>query len=556
MTTGGVPDKSPAALQRLTQEFWTWRAANQPYSPDDISRLERPGGMRDWSAASIRRRRSELSTLEEKWRSIDVRSRPVPDQVDHALLGSALARVRWEFDVLRRWQRDPKFYLEQTLTALQEALTVPAPYNETQSAEILTRIENIPSLLESAHQNLEHPPAPFAALVATLLEGIRRRLETMAAALQPLTTVSPSILHAAVERAATALERYQAWLREIEPSLSPDAAIGRDAYVFFLSKVALMPFTPEELLAMAQQELERSVVFEQIERERNRDIPPLQIAPDLATQMQRSVAAEAAIREFLDNKRILTVPRDVAHYTIAPIPAYLKPLEPFGEMIDFTSPSRLKENSRRYLDPPSEELGYFWLATAKDPRPDMVHEGVPGHYLQFALSWRHPNPIRRSFYDSGANEGIAFYAEEMMLQAGLFDDSPHSREIIYNFARLRALRVEVDVKLALGLFNIEQAAAYLERTVPMDRATARHEAAFFATGPGQAITYQIGKLQVLKFLADARMQMGERFDLRAFHDSLWLNGNVPISLQRWEMLGLRDEVDRIAATEAAQQVLT
>jgi uncharacterized protein (DUF885 family) len=512
--------------------------------------------MRDWSAASIQRRRSELSTLEEKWRSIDVRSRPVADQVDHALLGSALARVRWEFDVLRRWQRDPKFYFEQTLTALQEALTVPAPYNETQSAEILTRIENIPSLLESAHQNLEHPPAPFAALVATLLEGIRRRLETMAAALQPLTTVSPSILHAAVERAATALERYQAWLREIEPSLSPDAAIGRDAYVFFLSKVALMPFTPEELLAMAQQELERSIVFEQIERERNRDIPPLRIAPDLPTQMQRSVAAEAAIRKFLDNKRILTVPRDVAHYTIAPIPAYLKPLEPFGEMIDFTSPSRLKENSRRYLDPPSEELGYFWLATAKDPRPDMVHEGVPGHYLQFALSWRHTNPIRRSFYDSGANEGIAFYAEEMMLQAGLFDDSPHSREIIYNFARLRALRVEVDVKLALGLFNIEQGAAYLERTVPMDRATARHEAAFFATGPGQAITYQIGKLQVLKFLADARMQMGERFDLRAFHDSLWLNGNVPISLQRWEMLGLRDEVDRIAATEAAQQVLT
>jgi len=140
-----------------------------------------------------------------------------------------------------------------------------------------------------------------------------------------------------------------------------------------------------------------------------------------------------------------------------------------------------------------------------------------------------------------------------MLQAGLFDDSPHSREIIYNFARLRALRVEVDVKLALGLFSIEEAADYLEHTVPLDRATARHEAAFFATGPGQAITYQIGKLQVMKFLADARMQLGERFDLREFHDSLWLNGNVPISLQRWEMLGLQDEIDRIAAAAEAMQ---
>jgi hypothetical protein len=55
------------------------------------------------------------------------------------------------------------------------------------------------------------------------------------------------------------------------------------------------------------------------------------------------------------------------------------------------------------------------------------------------------NPIRRHCYDSVANEGIGFYAEEMMLQAGLFDDNPHTREIIYNFMRLRALRVEVDV---------------------------------------------------------------------------------------------------------------
>jgi hypothetical protein len=55
------------------------------------------------------------------------------------------------------------------------------------------------------------------------------------------------------------------------------------------------------------------------------------------------------------------------------------------------------------------------------------------------------NPIRRHCYDSVANEGIGFYAGEMMLQAGLFDDNSHTREIIYNFMRLRAVRVEVDV---------------------------------------------------------------------------------------------------------------
>ena len=150
--------------------------------------------------------------------------------------------------------------------------------------------------------------------------------------------------------------------------------------------------------------------------------------------------------------------------------------------------------------------------------------------------------IRRHYYDSGANEGIDFYAEEMMLQAGLFDDSPRTREIIYNFMRLRALRVEVDVKLALGAFTLEQAAKYLEEKVPMDPTTARQEATAFSVGPGQALTYQIGKLQILRLLAEARLQQGEKFNLRAFHDFVWKNGNVPISLQRWEYLGNADAV--------------
>jgi len=109
--------------------------------------------------------------------------------------------------------------------------------------------------------------------------------------------------------------------------------------------------------------------------------------------------------------------------------------------------------------------------------------------------------------------------------------------------RLRALRVEVDVKLATGEFTIDQAAERLEKIVPVDRGTARQEAVFFASSPGQAITYQIGKLQIVKFLADARLHQPDKFNLRAFHDYLWKNGNVPIALLRWEYLGLDDEIE-------------
>jgi len=287
---------------------------------------------------------------------------------------------------------------------------------------------------------------------------------------------------------------------------------------------------------MARQEWTRAVAFESYEKNRNKDVRPLKIADNIDNWIRDAAEKELSIRKFLVERGILSVPDWIQHYTLRPMPEYLRALE-FGENDDFTSPSRLKENCIRYVPKPSEKLGYFWRATAQDPRPIIVHEGIPGHYFHLCLSWKHEDPIRRHFYDSGPNEGIGFYSEEMMLQAGLFDDSPHTREIIYNFMRLRALRVEVDVKLALGEFTLEQAAKYLEEKVPMDSQTARQEAIAFSTGPGQAITYQIGKLQILKFLADARMQQGEKFNLRAFHDFLWKNGNVPIALQRWEFLG-------------------
>ena len=87
-----------------------------------------------------------------------------------------------------------------------------------------------------------------------------------------------------------------------------------------------------------------------------------------------------------------------------------------------------------------------------------------------------------------------------------------------------------------GEFTLDEAADYLQRSVPMDARTAHGEAASFAAGPGQAISYQIGKVQIIRMLADARRREADSFSLRQFQDYVWLNGNVPISLQRWEYL--------------------
>jgi hypothetical protein len=127
--------------------------------------MERPASVaRAWSAASVEGQRKELAAFDERWRNLADKTVSVSQQVDHRLIGSALARVHWELDILRRWRRDPGFYIEQTLTPVGEALTLPAPYGEKQSREIISRLNNIPEILQQAQQNLVSPPAPFAKM--------------------------------------------------------------------------------------------------------------------------------------------------------------------------------------------------------------------------------------------------------------------------------------------------------------------------------------------------------------------------------------------------------
>ena len=533
-------------LQQLAEEFWAWRARNQPISSDDIPRIERPDDwLPDWSRSAIERRRAELKNFTSRHQEIEATSWPVSQQVDYRLIGSAIARVHWELNVTRGQECNPGFYVDQTLGLLFLSMLQPPPFTEQRSGAIVRYLQSFGVTVGNARENLAGQAIkPFALAALEKLVAVRSRLTKVGTELGPLLSgVEPKDFNQAITEAIAALESFHDWLNAELPGMSEATAVGRDAYIYFLRHVALMPLTPEQLLVMGAHEWERSVAFETFEQTRNEGLPELELFPDQATQMAQEELWEGASRRFLEAKNILTVPGWMKHYYNLPLPAYVEPLSFMGVTDDLTSDTRLDEDGTSYIKKPAPDLDYFSLSIAKDPRPLIVHEGVPGHYFQMSLSFAHENKIRRRYYDSGANEGIGFYAEEMMLQFGFFDDRPRLREIMYNFMRLRALRVEVDVKLATGEFTIDEAAERLEKIVPVDRATARQEAVFFASSPGQAITYQIGKLQIVKFLAEARLHQKEKFNLRAFHDYLWKNGNVPIALLRWELLGLRDEVE-------------
>jgi len=536
-----------AALQALAADFFEWRRVQQPVTGDDIPRVERPEAwVPDFSPETLGEYRERYHTFLQAVSQLNSEGWSIGNQVDAQLLKAAIERVHWELDVLKLPQRNPLFYLDQTLGSIFELLILSSPFTASRAENILLRLEQFPSTLKFARINLDQAVRPFAEAAIDTLEGIDvRLLKVQAALLNEFPAKREDRLAASIKAAIRALERYREWLRQGLDTMQTAFAIGPHAYQWFLTHVALVPYTPGELIAQGQQAWNRSVTWDVVEKNRNRDLPEMPLFQSADHQVKASSLKENEIRAFLESSELMTVPGWLQHYRNREMPPYLEPLSFMGVNDDLTSENRLDEDAYSYIPEPAEDLSYFRLASARDPRPLIIHEGIPGHYLQLALSWANPDPIRRRYIDSSANEGIGFYVEELLLKAGLFDYSPRSREIMHSFMRLRALRVEVDISLATGDFTITQAADYLARAVPMDRKTAVAEAVFFASYPGQAISYQIGKLQILQFLADAKLDQGEDFSLRHFHDYLMQNGNVPIALQRWEYLGRDDQVLRL-----------
>src|SRR5262249_26439246 len=155
-----------------------------------------------------------------------------------------------------------------------------------------------------------------------------------------------------------------------------------------------------------RQEWDRAVATEHILRRRHRDAAAPHLPADAAAQVHQQERDEDCVRGFLVYRGLLSQPGSLPPYKFAPTPASLEPPPSRGVSRALTSASRVEDDAHRYVPEPRAQLPYFHAASAYDPRTAIVHEGV--HAQQLALGWKHENPVRRRFYDSVPNEGIAF----------------------------------------------------------------------------------------------------------------------------------------------------
>ena len=160
------------------------------------------------------------------------------------------------------------------------------------------------------------------------------------------------------------------------------------------------------------------------------------------------------------------------------------------------------------------------------------HESIPGHHLQLSLSNEAAGLplIRKMLFFSGYGEGWALYAEELAVEMGLYGDDRLGRIGQLQAALFRAVRLVVDSGLHADGWSREKAIAYYIDILGEKESSAITEIERYCVWPGQACSYMVGKLTWLKARERASKALGDRFDIKAFHDAGLLAGALPLAV--------------------------
>ncbi len=175
------------------------------------------------------------------------------------------------------------------------------------------------------------------------------------------------------------------------------------------------------------------------------------------------------------------------------------------------------------------------------------HEGVPGHHLQFSIMQELSDlpPFRKFGVNYNAyTEGWAFYSERLGKDAGFYQD-PYSEYGRLENEMWRAVRLVVDTGVHSKHWSREQMVDYFRQHTAMDEPNIQTEVDRYIAWPAQALSYQLGKMKILELRERARKELGDQFDIRAYHDAVLDEGALPLDL-------LETKIDRwIAAQKAA-----
>lgn len=518
----GTPVAPPTSTyEELLEFFHEFRDLQQPAVT---------GGVPDYGREAMKRQHAALGELRERFDALDVEAWPVSEKVDYLIVRAEMNGLDFYHRVLRPWSRDPGFYLQTMGGSGPSRPGVridELPLAAGEREEVLAELQTVPPLLEQARENLYDVPAD---LVTLALHYLPEEVDFFARVGDTAGAEHPELTEPA-EAARAAVVAYGDWLEENRASMTGPAGIGKEHYDWWLRNVQLVPHTWEDFREIVTREDDRVRTFLALERNRNRGLPELEpVATGEEHARRKRQALEYAIR-FLREAEV------------ASVPDYLD-INGYLQRGPLSAPSAW----------PRPETDFFDQTGDREPLPEQVHEFI-GHYLDGQIQRRDERPIRgadRLFaIDMIRLEGWAFALEELLMHAGYLDErSPRGREIVYMQTAFRSCRAIADQNMHANEFTLREAIDYCYECAPNgwllpDGYHVWYEMATNLRFPGWHSGMVVGKAQFIQLFGDRVRQLGPNFVLRDFVDEFLDAGSIPMSLIRWEMTGLDDEIQEL-----------
>ncbi len=506
--------------------FAEWREFESPPLLD---------GAPDYTAARFSQRYSEFKSLRTRLDDFVIDHWPVPQQVDWHLVRAEMNGFDFNYRVLQPWARDPAFYdtvwMERsdvpghegpTHHAVVEVWSYAFPLSAAEEVRLIHELSAISPLMQQARQNLTGNARDLWITGIRNLRAQRSKLDE----LSEMAGVSSSReLMAVIDDSKDASDKLVAWLEAEAPSKNGPSGIGKDNYTWYQQNVHLVPLTWEDEVRLLRRELDRAWSSLKLEEQRNRDLPAMVAARNSEEYEALAEDAVDRIMNFLEAQEILTVTE------------YMRPA--------------LAAHMGSFV--PEEQRNFFQITAHYDPAPLFTH-----FYHWFELARMdlepHSSPVRQgallyNIFDS-RNEGTATGVEEMFMHAGLYDDSPRSRELVWILLAQRAARGLGSLYAQANEMTMEEAGGVHQDWTPRGWMKTEKELLIFEQHlylrqPGYGTSYITGKYLLERTLADFSQQRevrGEKFRLQDFFDRLNEIDSIPISLARWEMTGLDDEI--------------
>jgi hypothetical protein len=509
----------------LVALFKEWREFQKPRVID---------GVPDYSPAAMKEQMRGLPAFQKRLAAIDCSRWPVAQQVDYHMVRAEMNGLEFDHRVLRPWLRMPNFYVSVTASEndvpLREGPEISDPLNlwkhefplgEKEQAEYREKLRAVPAILAQGKKNLVEETKDLWTLSIPEIRGESRTLDHLA---EQLAKYHPDVAPEA-KRAKSAVDEYLSWVEKKEKAMkAAPCGIGVENFDWYMKNVHLVPYTWREQVAVLEREWARSVASLKLEEHRNRHLPKLTPPATEEEAKRRYNEAVDGFMRFLREEPVFTVP-DYLH-------------------LDYF---------RGGFAPPDARRDFFAKVESLDSMPMKCHSM---HWLdkQMMANDPHPSPIRRipllyNIWDSRA-EGLATAMEELMMQAGLLDKRPRAKELVYMLVAMRCARAMGDLMMHSNDWGLEQARQFAVERTPYgwllpDGATIGTDLRIYLQQPGYGTSYVVGKVQIDKLMADRAGQMGAGFTLQKFMDEFLGCGMIPVSLSRWQMTGLEDEIRKL-----------